>query len=123
MAFQLVGNAHRIPDLTNNAIIAGSDSGENTCIGRGGRGCCCCCSFRQERNLATPKDFWPYLSGAVWMEDFEEIAQANNWSQQARLDIIPLYLKDPSTKQWFRENRHAWRDFQAFKRTFLHLFK
>ncbi|KAF9277225.1 hypothetical protein BGZ68_009457, partial [Mortierella alpina] len=52
-----------------------------------------CCSYR-ERHLATPTPFTVDNCGAEWMQDFEEIARANNWCSKAKLDIVPIYLQD-----------------------------
>ncbi|KAG9327141.1 hypothetical protein KVV02_000857 [Mortierella alpina] len=81
-----------------------------------------CCS-RQERQLTTPTPFFIGICAAEWMQDFEEIARANNWSSQAKLDIVPIYLKDTfrkkTLKTWFRNNQHEWHDFDSFKLAFV----
>ncbi|KAG0047048.1 hypothetical protein BGZ83_007791 [Gryganskiella cystojenkinii] len=100
-------------------VIDSEDDNCNTCSHRA------CCRF-QERQLATPTRF-SGLGGSSycveWMQDFEEVAQANNWGSRARLDIIPVYFATKSTKTWFRENRHEWNDFDSFKQAFVARFR
>ncbi|KAG0256705.1 hypothetical protein DFQ27_005537 [Actinomortierella ambigua] len=107
--------------------------------------CSCSChpySLHQERRLSTPCKFALSLDCKQWIEDFEEIARANNWQRQTWMDILPVFLEGLSTKTWFRENRPAWQhhhrqlesdleqqqqqqqqqqqdDFEAFKQAFL----
>ncbi|KAG0284550.1 hypothetical protein BGZ96_011077 [Linnemannia gamsii] len=81
------------------------------------------CYLHQERQLATPTIFRAAsIDGFEWMQDFEEIARANNWSPKAKLDIVPIYLKTKSDKTWFRENRHEWGDFDSFRLAFVERF-
>lgn len=72
----------------------------------------------QERQLATPANLHNVQYALEWMLDFEEIACANNWSPQAKFDIVPVFLSNVSLKAWFRESRHEWGDFDTFKRAF-----
>ncbi|KAF9976485.1 hypothetical protein BGZ73_008488 [Actinomortierella ambigua] len=108
------------------------------------RGSHCNCNCRchstfhyQERHIATPTNFALGLDCDRWIEDFEEIARANNWPRPSWLDILPIYMKGQSTKAWFRENRVAWQlsrppqqeqqqhrqqlldEYDAFKQAFL----
>jgi hypothetical protein len=78
------------------------------------------CCVHQERQLATPTQFWGNCSdGVEWIQCFEEIAQANNWSPKAKLDIVPIYLAGKSDKTWYRENRDEWVNFDSFKLAFI----
>ncbi|KAF9958980.1 hypothetical protein BGZ72_010512 [Mortierella alpina] len=80
------------------------------------------CCGHHERKLMTPTPFSLGDCGAEWMQDFEEIARANNWNCQAKQDIVPIYLKDKSNKSvktWFRETQHEWQDFDSFKLAFV----
>jgi hypothetical protein len=77
----------------------------------------------QERQLATPKKLNYIENSLEWLQDFEEIARANNWSSRAKLDIIPIYLEEKSTKTWFRENLQEWNDFDSFKLAFINRFR
>ncbi|KAF9960326.1 hypothetical protein BGZ72_007267 [Mortierella alpina] len=79
------------------------------------------CCVHQERQLATPKEFWGNNydhEGAEWIQRFEEIARANNWRPKAKLDIVPIYLAKQSDRTWFRENQHEWANFDSFKLAF-----
>lgn len=82
---------------------------------------CCRC---QERQLVTPVKFVGDRADD-WIEYFEEIARANNWSSRAKLDIVAIYLGDNSgsTKKWFRKNRQEWNDFDSFKLAFVARFR
>ncbi|KAK3832327.1 MAG: hypothetical protein J3R72DRAFT_454159 [Linnemannia gamsii] len=75
-------------------------------------------SQHQERQLATPRKLINLGGTLEWLQDFEEIARANNWSSRAKLDIIPIYMEVKSTKTWFRENLQEWSDFDSFKLAF-----
>ncbi|OAQ22275.1 hypothetical protein K457DRAFT_131391 [Linnemannia elongata AG-77] len=77
----------------------------------------------QERQLATPQKLVSVNEGLEWLQDFEEIARANNWSSRAKLDIIPVYLQEKSTKTWFRENLQEWSDFDSFKLAYINRFR
>jgi hypothetical protein len=77
----------------------------------------------QERQLATPQKLRSIGNGLEWLQDFEEIARANNWTSRAKLDIIPIYLVETSTKTWFRENLQEWSDFDSFKLAYNNRFK
>ncbi|KAG0018992.1 hypothetical protein BGZ82_000275 [Podila clonocystis] len=92
-------------------VIDSEDDCGKTCTGRS-------CCRHQERQLATPRKFSVYDDCATWMQDFEEIARANNWSPRAKLDIIPIYLEAKSVKTWFRESQQEWGDFDSFKLAF-----
>lgn len=100
-------------NASNFKVNADTDDGGMTCASQP-------CCVHQERQLATPKEFWGNRSdGVEWIQCFEEIAQANNWSSKAKLDIAPIYLAEKSDKTWYRKNRHEWVNFDSFRVAFI----
>lgn len=49
-------------------------------------------SQHQERQLATPRNLVSVADGLEWLQNYEEIARANNWSSRAKLNIVTIYL-------------------------------
>src|SRR4051794_10761818 len=48
-----------------------------------------------ERHLVTPSHIYTQqLNPSEWLEMFEEVARANNWSARSKLDIVPVYLQE-----------------------------
>ncbi|KAG0225042.1 hypothetical protein BGW42_004700 [Actinomortierella wolfii] len=61
--------------------------------------------YPPERQVATPKPFEAGDDCDEWMVDFEEIARANRWNDQAKLEVLPVFLKTKSAKEWFRQHQ------------------
>lgn len=100
-------------NASNFKVNEDTDDGGMTCASQP-------CCVHQERQLATPKEFWGnYSDGDEWIKCFEEIARANNWSPKAKLDIAPIYLAGKPDKTWYRENQHEWVNFDSFKLAFI----
>ncbi|KAG9319356.1 hypothetical protein KVV02_004908 [Mortierella alpina] len=97
-------------------VIDGENDDGKTCTGRS-------CCRHQERQIATPRTFSANDDCVDWLQDFEEIARANNWSSKVKLDIIPVYLEGKAVKTWFRDNQQEWGDFDSFKLAFDTRFK
>ncbi|KAF9133040.1 hypothetical protein BGW39_010730 [Mortierella sp. 14UC] len=68
-----------------------------------------------EQMWTTPSyPYHPYHKAADWLEMFEEVARANNWTPQTQLDVIPIYLQiDSGARKWFRQNRYQWESFSS----------
>ncbi|GJJ67684.1 hypothetical protein EMPS_00030 [Entomortierella parvispora] len=84
-----------------------------------GRECC----NHPHLQFGTPRYFRAYEPEADeptdWIVEFVQIARANNWSSSFKLNLIPVYFVDNSTKVWFEENREEWGDdFDAFRLAF-----
>lgn len=50
-------------------------------------------SQHQERQLATPRNLVSMADALEWLQNYEEIARANNWSSRAKLNIVAIYLQ------------------------------
>ena len=61
------------------------------------------------RIVARPSDFngRKEEDAEEWIEHFGRIAAANNWNDQRKLEIIPIYLKGAAGR-WFKKNEATW---------------
>ncbi|KAG0043501.1 hypothetical protein BGZ83_011333 [Gryganskiella cystojenkinii] len=119
MAFHTQGHYDTKADTTallqqpfrSPLLEKGNDSDDDSSTNFTGRVC-------RMRQFATPSRFFAIgdsfsfgldsSDSAEWMHEFEQIARANNWSSRCKLEVIPIYFGERSTKTWFEENYQEW---------------